>query len=117
MTELLTALELAPSSRSVRRGVGWISYYTRRYEQALYHLRRAVAMNPTSDDTYRVMGLVLMQQGAYAEAQRAFREPLTLSPDLSYATAGVAQVLALRGRRRRAEAMVADVDARPRRQG
>src|SRR5207247_1947758 len=96
------------------RGGGWISYSPRRYEQALYHLRRAVAMNPTSEDTYRVMGLVLMQQGAYAEAERAFREAITLSPDLSYATAGVAHVLALSGRRREAEAMVAELEARAR---
>src|SRR5438132_13318149 len=99
MTEVLAALVLDPLSVSVRGGVGWISYYARRYEQALYHLRRAVAMNPTSEDTYRVMGLVLMQQGAYAEAERAFREAITLSPDLSYATAGVAHVLALRDRK------------------
>src|SRR5438034_6872887 len=114
MTEVLPALELAPAPPAVRGGVGWISYYTRRYEQALYHLRRAVAMNPTSEDTYRVMGLVLMQQGAYAEAERAFREAITLSPDLSYATAGVAHVLALSGRRREAEAIVAELEARTR---
>src|SRR5207247_8347681 len=109
--EALTALELDPSSLSVRRGVGWLSYYSRRYEHALYHLRRAIAMNPTSEDTYRVLGLVLMQQGAYAEAERAFREAITLSPDLSYATAGVAHVLALSGRRREAEALVAELEA------
>jgi serine/threonine-protein kinase len=114
MMEALTALELDPSSLSVRRGVGWLSYYTRRYEQALYHLRRAIAMNPTSEDTYRVLGLVLTQQGAYAEAERAFREAITLSPDLSYATAGVAHVLALSGRRREAEAIVAELEARAR---
>src|SRR5256884_9171621 len=55
-----------------------------------------------------------MQQGAYAEAERAFREAITLSPDLSYATAGVAHVLALSGRRREAEAMVAELEARAR---
>src|SRR5256886_15374534 len=71
-------------------------------------------MNPTSEDTYRVMGLVLMQQAAYAEAERAFREAITLSPDLPYATAGVAHVLALSGRRREAEAMVAELEARAR---
>src|SRR5216117_446509 len=81
MTEVLTAFETDPATLSVGRGVGWIIYSPRRYEQALYHLRRAVAMNPTSEDTFRVMGLVLMQQGAYAE--RAFREAITLSPDLS----------------------------------
>jgi len=111
MAEALTALELDPSAISVRRGVAWLSYYTRRYDQALYHLRRAIAMNPTSEDTYRILGLVLTQQGAYAEAERAFREAITLSPDLSYATAGVAHVLALTGRRREAEAIVAELEA------
>src|SRR6266853_231999 len=114
MTEALTALELDPSSLSVRRGVGWLSYYTRRYDQALYPLRRAVAVHPTPQAHYRVLGLVLTQQGAYAEAEHAFREAITLSPDLSYATAGVAYVLALSGRRREAEAIVAELEARAR---
>src|SRR5258708_14322413 len=39
---------------------------------------------------------------------------MPLSPDLSYATAGVAHVLALSGRRREAEAMVAELEARAR---
>src|SRR5438309_12128452 len=108
MAAVRAALELHPSPLAVRRGVGWIGYYSRRYEHALYHLRRAIAMNPTSEDTYRVLGLVLMQQGAYAEAERAFREAITLSPDLSYATAGVAHVVALSARRREADALVAE---------
>src|SRR2546427_9323207 len=60
------------------------------------------------------MSLVLAQEGAYAEAERAFREAITLSPDLSYATAGVALVLALSGRRREAEVIVAELEARAR---
>jgi serine/threonine-protein kinase len=114
MMEALTALELDPSSLSVRRGVAWLSYYTRRYDQALYHLRRAIAMNPTSEDTYRVLGLVYIQQAEYGEGERAFREAITLSPDLSYATAGLAHVLALSGRRGEAEALVAELEARAR---
>src|SRR4029077_9793917 len=47
-------------------------------------------------------------------AEHAFREAITLSPDLSYATAGVAYVLALSGRRREAEAIVAELEARAR---
>jgi len=114
LVEAHTALELDPSSLSIRRGLGWLYYYTRRYEAAVYHLRRAIAMNPTSEDTYRILGLVLTQQGAYDEAERAFREAITLSPELSYATAGVAHVLALRGRRREAEALLAQLEARAR---
>src|SRR2546428_461395 len=114
LVEAHTALELDPSSLSIRRGLGWLHYYTRRYESAVYHLRRAIAMNPTSEDTYRVLGLVLTQQEAYDEAERAFREAITLSPELSYATAAVANVLALRGRRREAEALLAELEARAR---
>src|SRR5438094_881877 len=114
LVEAHTALELDPSSLSIRRGLGWLYYYTRRYESAVYHLRRAIAMNPTSEDAYRILGLVLTQQGAYAEAERAFREAITLSPELSYATAGVAHGLALRGRRREAEALLAQLEARAR---
>src|SRR2546429_144604 len=114
LVEAHTALELDPSSISIRRGLGWLDYYPRRYEAAVYHLRRAIAMNPTSEDTYRILGLVLTQQGAYAEAERAFREAITLSPELSYATAGVAHVLALQGRRRGAEALLAELEARRR---
>src|SRR5437667_1244136 len=114
LVEAHTALELDPSSLSIRRGLGWLYYYTRRYESAVYHLRRAIAMNPTSEDTYRILGLVLTQQGAYDEAERAFREAITLSPELSYAPAGAAHVLALRGRRREAEALLAQLEARAR---
>src|SRR5207249_4018523 len=69
LVEAHTALELDPSSLSIRRGLGWLYYYTRRYESAVHHLRRAIAMNPTSEDTYRILGLVLTQQGAYDEAE------------------------------------------------
>ena len=65
LLESHTALELDPSSISIRRGLGWLYYYTRRYETALYHLRRAVAMNPTTEENYRILGLVLTQLGAY----------------------------------------------------
>jgi len=75
---------------------------------------RAVALDPTSEDTYRVLGLVFVQQAAYGEAERAFREAITLSPELSYATAGLAHVLALAGRRGEAEALVAQLEARAR---
>ncbi len=114
VVEAHTAVELDPSSISIRRGLGWLHYYTRRYETALYHLRRAIAMNPTSEDTYRVLGLVFVQQAAYGEAERAFREAITLSPELSYATAGLAHVLALARRRGEAEALVAQLEARAR---
>src|SRR3989442_10989676 len=42
LVEAQTALELDPSSLSIRRGLGWLYYYTRRYESAVYHLRRAI---------------------------------------------------------------------------
>src|SRR5207245_8629975 len=42
LVEAHTALELDPSSLSIRRGLGWLYYYPRRYESAVCHLRPAI---------------------------------------------------------------------------
>src|SRR5213594_750244 len=74
-----TALELDPASVSIRRSVGWAYFYARRYDQARYHLSRAIAMNPTAVENYRILALALAQQGQWAEAERATREAMALA--------------------------------------
>ena len=79
IAEAQRALELDRTSVSIRRSTGWLYYYARRFTEARGHLERAVAMNPTSDESYRVLGLILAMQGEHAEAERAFREAIGLS--------------------------------------
>src|SRR3989454_286554 len=109
-----TALELDPASVSIRRSVGWLYLYARRYDQARYHLSRAIAMNPTAAETYRVLALAFAQQGQWAEAERATREGMALAAAGPYTMATLGYVLARAGRRGGAEELLAGLEARGR---
>ncbi|MDQ3673749.1 MAG: tetratricopeptide repeat protein, partial [Gemmatimonadota bacterium] len=93
-----TAQELDPASVSLRRGLGYLYFYARRYEQANYHLTRAIAMNPTSEESYRVQGLILSLGGQHAEAERVLREGIQLSGEgTTYTKATLAYAQAMSG--------------------
>src|SRR2546426_754214 len=109
-----TALELDPASVSIRRSVGWLYFYARRYDQARYHLSRAIAMNPTAAETYRVLALAFAQQGQWAEAERATREGMALAAAGPYTMATLGYGLARAGRRGGAEELLAGLEARGR---
>ncbi|MDQ6690685.1 MAG: tetratricopeptide repeat-containing serine/threonine-protein kinase [Gemmatimonadota bacterium] len=98
LLEAHTAQENDPSSVSVRRSLGYCYVYARKYEQARYHLSRAIAMNPTAEESYRIQGLILTLLGEYPEAERTLREALDLaSPGSTYTKATLAYSLARGG--------------------
>jgi serine/threonine-protein kinase len=76
------------------------------------HLRRAIALNPTAEESHRVLGLVLGQMGSLSDAEAAFREALSISKETAYATAGLGDVLARQGREDEARALLAELRAR-----
>ena len=93
-----TAQENDPSSVSVRRSLGYCYLYARKYDQGRYHLDRAIAMNPTAEESYRIQGLLLTFQKQYAGAERVLREALTLASERSTTTkATLAYSLAVAG--------------------
>ena len=104
-----TALELDPASVSMRRSLGWLYYYARRYDQARDHLARAVEMNPLAEESYRVLGFVLAAQGNLVEAERVLREGTSLPGSGTYATSALGYVLALAGQRAEAEELLAEL--------
>jgi serine/threonine-protein kinase len=106
-----TAVELDAGSVSARRSLGWGYYYARRYDQARYHLERAIAMNPNAEESYRVLGLVLALDGELEEARRVLAEATTMPGAGTYTRATLGYVLARAGRRAEAEAILADLDA------
>ena len=73
-----TAQELDPASVSIRRTVGWLYYYARRFDRARYHLERAIEMNPTSEESYRILGLSLAVEGRAQEAVATLREAIAM---------------------------------------
>jgi tetratricopeptide (TPR) repeat protein len=54
--------------------------YARKYQQARYHMDRAIAMNPEAEETFRIQGLILTLDKQYAVAKRVLREALALAP-------------------------------------
>jgi serine/threonine protein kinase/Tfp pilus assembly protein PilF len=105
-----TAQELDPSSVSVRRSLAWIYYYARRFEQARYHLTRAIAMNRGAEETYRVLGLTLAIEGELDEAERVLREAVSMHGAGSYTRATLGFALARAGKRAEAEALLRQLE-------
>jgi serine/threonine-protein kinase len=112
LVEAHTAQELDPASVSVRRTLGWAYFYARRYERAADHLAQAVAMNPTAEESYRVLGLTLAMQESFGEAERVLREAVTLPGAGPYAIAALGYSLARSGARSEAKALLAELDGR-----
>lgn len=112
VTEVLMAQQLDPSSISVRRGVGWAHYYARRYDQARYYLLRAIAMNPTAAETYRILALTYTEQGDLAEAERVAREAMELPAGGSYTLATLGLVLGRAGKHDAARTVLTDLEQR-----
>ena len=112
VTEVLMAQQLDPSSISVRRSVGWAHYYARRYDQARYHLLRAIAMNPTAAETYRILALTIAEQGDLTEAERVAREATELPAAGSYVLATLGLVLGRAGKPDAARGVLAELDQR-----
>ena len=94
---------------SIRRTAGLAYFYARRYPQARDHLVRAIAMNPTSEENYRILGLILAHLGQWEEAERAVREALAAPGVGAYSHATLGFVLARSGRRSDAEAILRDL--------
>ncbi|MDP3774024.1 MAG: tetratricopeptide repeat protein [Gemmatimonadales bacterium] len=93
----------------MRRGLGWLYYYGRRYDQARYHFTRAIAMNPTAEETYRILGLTFAELGRFEEAERVLREAAGLPGAGAYAAANLGHVLARAGKRDEAAAILAQL--------
>jgi tetratricopeptide (TPR) repeat protein len=105
-----TALELDPASVSVRRTVGWLWFYARRYDQALDHLARAIEMNPMAVESYRMLGTTLGMQGKWDEAERVLRDALALPAAGAYTKATLGWVLAGAGKRAEAEELLHELE-------
>jgi serine/threonine-protein kinase len=110
LVEAHTAVELDPSSVSVRRTLGGVYWYARRYDQARYHLERALAMNPTAEETYRQLGLVLGMSGELEDAKRVLFEAMALPDVNTYTRSALAYVFALGGERREAQRILDELE-------
>ena len=105
-----TSQELDPASVSIRRALGYVYVYARRYDQARYHLTRAIAMNPTAEESYRVLGLMLTMNEQHDEAERVLREATGLPGAGTYTQVTLAYALARAGKREYSETLAAELE-------
>jgi eukaryotic-like serine/threonine-protein kinase len=110
LIEGLTGVELDPSSVSARRSLGWTYIYSRRYDQAHFHLDRAIAMNPNAEETYRELGVALTLDGNLAEAERVLREAASMPEAGTYTMASLAFALARGGKIDEARSILARLE-------
>lgn len=97
LVEAHTALEHDPASISIRRSVGFAYLYARRYDQVRHHISRAMEMNPTQEENYRILGISLSMQGHGREAIQVLREGRSLPGSSSYTAATLGWALARHG--------------------
>jgi len=114
LVEAHTAADLDPASVSIRRSLGWAYFYARRYDQTRRHMLRAIEMNPTTDETYRVLGLALAMDGQFAESERVLREANGFPGAGTYTTSTLGYSLARAGKRAEARAVFDELEARAR---
>ena len=106
-----TAMELDPASVSIRRCLGWLYFYARRYQEAIDHLGRAVAMNPTSTESATILALAQALGGDLAAAERSLREALELPGATAAMRAYLGWVLARQGRPEEARTILSELTA------
>jgi eukaryotic-like serine/threonine-protein kinase len=116
LAEGRVAVELDSGSVSIRRSLGWLQYYSRQSEAALENLRRALTMDPTAEETHRLLALVYLQQGRYDDAAAAFREAIANSGNPVLAISGLGHVAVQRGRPDEARKVLGDLQERARSQ-
>jgi serine/threonine-protein kinase len=97
---------------SIRRTVGWLYYYARRYDRAEHHLARAIEMNPTSEENFRILGLVQVMAGRVNEGVATLREATTMAGTGTLTTGTLAYALDRAGRRDEAESVRCALEAR-----
>src|SRR5262249_24888907 len=103
---------LDPASVSIRRSLGWSYFYARRYDQTRRHMLRAIEMNPTADETYRVLGLALALDGQLAESERVLREANGFPGAGTYTSSTLGYSLARAGKRAEAQAVFDELETR-----
>jgi DNA-binding winged helix-turn-helix (wHTH) protein/TolB-like protein/Tfp pilus assembly protein PilF len=88
---LARALQLAESAREIDPGIpevywalGFVHTQSRRYDEALKSLRKAIELNPSYADAYALMGGIYTYVGKPAQSVPLLRTALRLNPEGGY---------------------------------
>jgi adenylate cyclase len=110
LTQSKRALELSPFDMLMNVHLGWHYLYARQYDQALDQIEKTVEMDKNFAQAYPWLGLILEQQGKYAEAIAAFQTAIRVFPGgSSIADAELAHAYAVSGNREEAQKIIAEL--------
>jgi adenylate cyclase len=110
LTQSKRALELSPFDMLFNVHLGWHNLYARQYDQALEQIEKAIEMDENFAQAYPWRGLILEQQGKYAEAIAAFQKAINLFPGgSSVAKAELAHAYAVSGDPEAAQKIIAEL--------
>jgi adenylate cyclase len=110
LTQSKRALELSPFDILFNVHLAWHYLYARQYDQALDQIQKTVEMDENFAQCYPWLGLILEQQGRYAEAIAAFQKAISLFPGgSSIAEAELAHTYAVSGNREAAQKIIAEL--------
>ncbi len=95
--EMRQAVSLDPLSLPVNVGLGWCSYFARRYDEAIGQYRKTLELEPDFALAHQALGMALAQKGAYAEAIAEFKKAVPLSGGSASAIASLGNASARAG--------------------
>ncbi len=110
------ALALDPLSLPVDVGLGWCSYFARRYDEAIGQYQKTLELEPDFALAHRALGMALEQKAAYAEAIVEFKKAVALSGASASAIASLGHASALAGATADANAQIERLSELSRRQ-
>jgi tetratricopeptide (TPR) repeat protein len=92
------AVKLYPDDASALNGLGYVHFRQDRFQQAVECYTKALAHQ--DDPQFHLnLGLALLSQGRWGQAERQFRDTLALDADHYWATNNLGYALSLQGRR------------------
>src|SRR5205807_3591149 len=108
--ELVLARTLDPVSMIIYRDIARIHFYRREFEAALEQCDCALESDPDFGSGYWMLGLVQEQLGDFDESIAAFRRGIQLVPDSGMLRGALGRILALTGRRSKAEQVIGELE-------
>jgi serine/threonine protein kinase/Tfp pilus assembly protein PilF len=108
------AAQVEPLAMIVHQSVARSLHYAGRYDEAVSHNRRVLEMDPSFVTAYESITRPLTVLGRLEEAEAYAREGVARSGRWSLLLAALGYVVALRGKRAEAEAILAELDAQSR---
>jgi tetratricopeptide (TPR) repeat protein len=92
--------------------VGWVLYFSRRYDQAIEELRKALAMNPEFLGARLVLWWTLIAKGAYEEAIADIRKEVERPGSRTIKKLMLAYACAASGNREEAGGILWEIEAK-----